>query len=256
MLPIQVPRQFRIIAHRGASAYAPENTQAAFDLALRMGAREIETDVQLTTDGQAVLCHDRTLARYDHGDRVVEETTWADLCELDMGSWFSPFLYRNERMMTLDGLLARYGPSLTYHLELKGQAAGLPESVAQAVARHNLQDRCIITSFSLASLEAMKRAAPSNSTSSLRLGWLIQRIDDESLAVAQRLGLVQLCPRADQVDRAAVAAALCVVPEVRAWGVSGSPAEVRRLIRTVAEAGAHGLTLDWPDWACHRPNGE
>ncbi len=251
MLPILVPQSFRIIAHRGASAYAPENTQAAFDLALRMGAREIETDVQLTTDGQAVLCHDRTLARYDHGDCVVEETTWADLCELDMGSWFSPFLYRNERMMTLDGLLTRYGPSLTYHLELKGQTGGLPESVAQAVARHNLQDSCIITSFSLASLGAMKLAAPS-----LRLGWLIQRIDDESLAVAQRLGLVQLCPRADQVDGAAVAAALSVVSEVRAWGVSGSPAEVRRLIRAVAEAGARGLTLDWPDWACHRPDGE
>ena len=51
-------------------------------------------------------------------------------------------------------------------------------------------------------------------------------------------------------------AMLCVVPDVRAWGVGGSSAGVRWLIRAVAEAGAHSLTLDWPDWACHRPGGD
>ena len=62
-LPMPVPADFRIIAHRGASAYAPENTRAAFDLALQMGVTEVELDAQLTTDGVVALCHDETLAR-------------------------------------------------------------------------------------------------------------------------------------------------------------------------------------------------
>ena len=57
-LPIPCPQGFRIIAHRGASAYAPENTAAAFRLAHEIGVNEVETDAQLTTDGEVVLCHD------------------------------------------------------------------------------------------------------------------------------------------------------------------------------------------------------
>ena len=60
-IPIRVPAAFRVIAHRGSSAYAPENTRPAFELARAMGIAEIETDVQLTTDGVVVLCHDTGL---------------------------------------------------------------------------------------------------------------------------------------------------------------------------------------------------
>ena len=108
-LPILVPPAFRIIAHRGASAYAPENSMAAFTLAQKMGIREIELDTQLTPDGVVALCHDRTLARYGHGAQVMEEMNWADLAALDMGAWFSPYLFGGERMITLEQLLARYG---------------------------------------------------------------------------------------------------------------------------------------------------
>ena len=72
MLPILALPDFRIIAHRGASAYSPENTLPAFELAARMGANEVELDAQLTSDGQVVLCHDTKLERYGHGPQVVE----------------------------------------------------------------------------------------------------------------------------------------------------------------------------------------
>lgn len=249
-LPILVPDHFRIIAHRGASAYAPENTRSAFDLAIKMGVREVELDTQLTTDGQVVLCHDRTLARYGHGPIVVEELSWEDLVNLDMGSFFSPFLYRGERMLSLDALFAAYGASLTYHVELKGRAAALPEKVARAIDEHNLQQHCIITSFSLESLAAMRQIRPT-----LRLGWLVQQVDAEALSRARELELFQLCPRADQVNGALVARASHVVPEVRAWGVNGTPAEVLTLILQVSDAGCHGTTINWPDWVCHAPQG-
>ncbi|MEZ4867473.1 MAG: glycerophosphodiester phosphodiesterase family protein [Caldilineaceae bacterium] len=250
-LPITVPAAFRIIAHRGASAYLPENTLAAFQLALEMGVTEIETDVQLTTDGVAVLCHDRTLARYDQGDRVVEEMSWGELAGLDMGSWFSPHLHRDKRMCTLHDLFTVFGDRFTYHVELKGRAPGLAAATQAIIAEHQQQDHCIITSFAYDSLVAMHQVDPT-----LRLGWLIQGIDEDALANAQALQLFQLCPKAALVTADRVAQARSIVREVRAWGLSGErvateASEVQALIHRVLEAGCDGMTINWPDWVCH-----
>jgi glycerophosphoryl diester phosphodiesterase len=252
MLPIVVPPGFHIIAHRGASAYAPENTRAAFDLAARMGVTEVELDTQLTADGEIALCHDATLARYLHGDRRaesrVESLTWAELSALDMGAWFSPFLFGGERMLTLDELFAAYGHRFVYHVEIKGQAPALPGAVRDAIARHRLGDRVVVTSFSYASLVAMRTL-----DADLRLGWLAHTFDDDALAKARAIDLYQLCPAAATVDAAQVTAARTVVPEVRAWGIQGEQvatqvAEVASLIRRVLDAGCNGMTINWPDW--------
>jgi glycerophosphoryl diester phosphodiesterase len=81
-----------IIAHRGASAYAPENTLAAFELAQRMGATEIELDVRFSRDRQIVVCHDRVLTRFGYPDLAISDLTLNELLELDMGSWFAGWL--------------------------------------------------------------------------------------------------------------------------------------------------------------------
>ena len=247
-LPIPVPAAFRIIAHRGASAYAPENTAPAFRLAAAMGADEVELDAQLTTDGEIVLCHDRDLTRYGHGARVVEEMSWPELSALDMGAWFSPYLYGGERMLRLEDLFALFGDQLTYHVEIKGAAADLPAAVHAAIQRHGLAERCIVTSFSVAALAAM-RAIDRN----MRLGWLVKQIDEAAQAQARDLGLFQLCPAAETVTAQQVAQARDVTPEVRAWGLSGctthgAHGEVLALIRRVLDAGCDGMTINWPDW--------
>lgn len=246
MLPIVVPAHFRIIAHRGASAYAPENTHASFQLATKMGIREIETDAQLSSDGQVVLCHDLTLARYGHGEQVVESLPASELTQLDMGSWFSPFLYGGERLFTLDQLLQQFGNQFLHHIELKGKAPGLAAAVAERIAAHNLAERVFITSFDATQLERMRAAAPE-----LRLGWLVRRIDDEALRRAEALGLYQLCPQAEGVTPEVVAQARTVTPEVRAWGLSGSRQQVIQLIHQVIDSGCDGTTIDWPDWLTH-----
>lgn len=253
MLPISVPPTFRIIAHRGASAYVPENTLAAFQLAYAMNVTEIETDVQLTTDGVAVLCHDRTLARYGHGERVVEEEPWTTLAGLDMGSWFSPYLHHDKRMLPLAELLAAFGDKLTYHIELKGHAA-VPQLAAvtqRLIVEQGLQARCIITSFLYDALLAMRDVDPS-----LRLGWLVQDIDEAVLTKAKALALFQLCPKADKVTREMVEAARTVVTEVRAWGlnsdsVSSQAKDVQTLIHHLLATGCDGMTINWPDWVRH-----
>jgi glycerophosphoryl diester phosphodiesterase len=245
-LPLTVPPSFRIIAHRGASAYAPENTAPAFELAAKMGIREIELDTQLSTDGEVVLCHDTTLERYGHGQAVVEQMSWTKLANMDMGAWFSPFLFKEERMMTLNHLFEQYGDRFIYHVELKGKAAALPGAVNRLIQTHALAEHCFVTSFSDKALVAMKTINPD-----LRLGWLVDDIDDTTLFQSREMGLFQLCPRADRVDQAGVNRARQVVAEVRAWGLNGSSLEVLKLIRQVVEAGCDGMTINWPDWVSH-----
>lgn len=247
-LPIPAPATFRTIAHRGASAYVPENTLAAFQLALDMGVPDIETDVQLTTDGVAVLCHDRTLARYGHGDQVVEAMTWSALADLDMGSWFSPYLYQDMRMLTLDTLFRTFGDRLTYHVELKGAAAGLATATHALIREHQLAANCFITSFSYDWLVAMRKIDPT-----MRMGWLVREINEEVLAKTAALELYQLCPFAGTVTQGQVAKAKEIVTEVRAWGLLGESAgkqaaEVQALIHNVLATGCDGMTINWPDW--------
>jgi glycerophosphoryl diester phosphodiesterase len=248
-LPIPVPPSFRIIAHRGASAYAPENSLSAFALAERMGVLEVELDTQLTVDGIVALCHDRTLARYGHGDLIVEEMDWRTLAGLDMGSWFSPFLYGDERMLSLEQLFARFGERLLYHVELKGHASALPAAVYALIDKFDLAQSCFVTSFAYDALVSMRRES-----ADLRLGWLVETIDGEVMAKAAAINLYQLCPHAGVVTAEMVSAALTVVPEVRAWGVNSESvreqsAEIITLIDRIVEVGCDGMTINWPDWA-------
>ena len=248
LLPIPAPAHFRIIAHRGASAYAPENTRPAFQLALDMGVTEVELDARLSADGVIALSHDNTLARYGHGEQTVEALSWAELAALDMGSWHSPHLFGGVPMLTLAQLFTEFGDRFTYHVELKGHTPELPAAVHQLIEQHNLYDSCIITSFMLDSLVAMRQINPQ-----ARLGWLIREIDEDAQQAARELNLFQLCPNAKNVTQDMVQQARQVVPEVRAWGVNGEAVasqsrDIIALIQNVLATGCDGMTINWPDW--------
>ncbi|WAK03251.1 glycerophosphodiester phosphodiesterase [Methylobacter sp. YRD-M1] len=244
-LPIIVKRPFRIIAHRGASAYAPENTWPAFKLAMDMGVKDVELDVQLSSDGEVVICHDLSLERYGHSG-YAEAMSWPELSELDMGSWFSPYLFHGEKLLRLQDLFERYSSEITYHIELKGKSGKLPDQVYRVIEDFNLSTRVIIISFSYEHLEQIRAIAPY-----LRLGWLVQQIDDDVLSKAKSLELFQICPRADLLKETAVHLAHSAVPEVRAWGLNGRRKKVLALIQKAIDAGCDGATVNWPDWVSH-----
>ena len=78
-----------ILAHRGASGHAPENTMSAFIKAVEMGSHGIETDVQMTKDGVLILCHDEKVDRTTDGKGFIKDFTYEELCQLDAGVKFS-----------------------------------------------------------------------------------------------------------------------------------------------------------------------
>ena len=149
-----------VAGHRGGSG-APENTLPAMRFALAGPAAFVETDLQLTADGVPVLMHDWTVDRTTNGSGPVWSMTFAQLQELDAGSWAGE-AYENTRVPSFEQFLGVFRPSTKQAiLELKGtwnatQVAGLAASVRE----FGVQDRVIFASFDLVSLQNLAAVAP------------------------------------------------------------------------------------------------
>ncbi|GLI06844.1 glycerophosphoryl diester phosphodiesterase [Paenibacillus tyrfis] len=139
-----------IIAHRGASNYAPENTMAAFRLALEMDSDGIELDLQLTKDGHVVICHDEELSRTTNGKGLIKDCTLDELRRLDAGSWYGES-FAGERIPTLEEFLTLVcDTKLIVNLEIKHipyYYEGIEEKIVQAIQRFGMVDRVIVSSF-------------------------------------------------------------------------------------------------------------
>lgn len=230
------PRDFINIAHRGASAYTPENTFAAFDKALALGVDNVEFDVHFSADGHIVVIHDETLDRTTSGTGPVVNQTMDRLRSLDAGGWFSDE-FKGEPIPTLAHLLERYKGWLHFHIEVKGRTPGLAKRTADFVRGFGVGGVSTITSFDLDSLEEVRTYAPE-----LYAGWLVPEIDDSVIAQAQELKLVQICPPASQVTPELVNDLHEKGFVVRAWGVGDT-----ELMRQVVDSGADGMTVNFPD---------
>lgn len=139
-----------LVAHRGDSARFPENTAAAFDAAVAAGVDGIELDLQVCAD-DVVVCHDPTLARFGGSRRALAQRSRSELAGCDVGSWFAA-RFRAERLLTLDGLLARYAPHVELLLELKPARRGprralLVERTLAAITRHRARARVRLLCF-------------------------------------------------------------------------------------------------------------
>jgi len=225
-----------VIAHRGASSYAPENTFAAFDLAIQMGVSHIELDVHATRDGHIVVIHDEAVDRTTNGAGPVTSHSLAALKALDAGSWFGG-KFSGERIPTFSEVLERYKGRVHIHTEIKGHAADLAQRTADLVRTHGMAARVTITSFQKARLEETRAYAPELAT-----GWLVAEVGDAVIAQARAIGLTQICPRANTVTPELVQRLHAEGLLVRAWGVA-----TEDLMRQVVKAGADGMTVNFPD---------
>ena len=116
-MPKQPPRP-RIVAHRGASHEAPENTLAAFKRAWALGCEAVELDVRVTADNQVVVIHDATTLRIGGVDRRVADQTLAELQQIEIGEW-KHIKYKGERIPTLAQALATMPAGRTLFVEIK-----------------------------------------------------------------------------------------------------------------------------------------
>jgi glycerophosphoryl diester phosphodiesterase len=175
--PVRSTRRPLNVAHRGASADAPENTLAAVRRAIDLGADRIEVDVQRSRDGAMVLMHDTTLTRTTNARKVfplrapwrVADFTHAELRRLDAGSWKSP-AYAGEPIPTLDEVvevLEQAGAGLLLELkapelypgvvsDLRASLEAVPGYVSSAAADHRL----VVQSFGFAAMKELKTQLP------------------------------------------------------------------------------------------------
>ncbi|GAB3791565.1 glycerophosphodiester phosphodiesterase [Virgibacillus kimchii] len=150
----------KIIAHRGASKYAPENTMHAFHLAYRMEADGIETDVQLTKDDIPVLIHDENVKRTTDGYGYVRDFTFHELKNLDAGGWFSN-KYKGAHILSLDEFLQwAANKSLYLNIELKNNKIDyrhLESFVYERVNHYRLLNRTTLSTFNPNSIKRLKK---------------------------------------------------------------------------------------------------
>lgn len=163
----------RIIAHRGHNTEAPEQTMAAYRLAVELGAEMIEADVQLSRDGVTVMMHDRTLERTTSGRGAVAGLDWAEIAALDAGSWFDS-RFAGEKVPRLDDLFALAGETgIALCLEAKGQtlADNLAVSlrIGEEIARRGRLEQDVLASFDHEALREVAARVPGLRTAPDRL---------------------------------------------------------------------------------------
>lgn len=158
-------KQVENVAHRGATGYAPENTIAGFDLAVKMKADYIEIDLQRSKDGKLVVIHDTAVDRTTDGIGKVGDLTFEQLRSLDAGSWKAE-QFAGEQIPTFEEILDRYHGKIGILIELKAPELypGIEEQVAAALKERNLHkpqnEKIIIQSFNFESMKKMDKLLP------------------------------------------------------------------------------------------------
>ncbi|MBC9724677.1 glycerophosphodiester phosphodiesterase family protein [Streptomyces sp. TRM68367] len=246
-----------VIAHRGASAYAPENTLAAVDKAAELGIRWVENDVQRTEDGELVVLHDDSLQRTTDVEEVfpdrapwkVRDFTAAEIARLDAGSWFDP-AFAGARVPTLEQYVRR----VKHHhqkllLEIKNPQLypGIERQTLKVLSnegwldRRHMANRLIVQSFSVDSVKAVHDLKPA-----VKTGFLGTPPTSELPAYATF---------ADQINPSYGSLSAGYVNAVQAFtGPHGRPLEVftwtvdtADTARRVAGYGVDGIITNKPD---------
>ncbi len=237
-----------IIAHRGASGYAPEHTFPSYDRALEIGVDYIEQDLQLTRDGVLVVMHDPTLARTTNCRGAVIEKTLAEVKQCDAGRWFHE-KFAGTRVPTLRELFERYGTNTSYYIETKNpdEAPGMEEALLALIDEFGLHDgavqrrQVLIQSFSRASLQKIQQADPH-----LPLIQLIEKEHDSAAIGAMLPAIAEYAvgigPSRFSVDASLVAAVHAHGLVIHPYTVD-EPADMRSMI----DLGVDGMFTDYPD---------
>ncbi|PIM68600.1 glycerophosphodiester phosphodiesterase [Streptomyces sp. JV178] len=246
-----------VVAHRGASAYAPENTLAAVDRADEMGFSWVENDVQRTKDGALVVVHDATLARTTDVEQVfpdrapwnVRDFTVAEIARLDAGSWFDT-RYAGARVPTLEQYmrrLSRNHQKLVLEIKNPQLYPGIEEQTLKVLANEgwltppHLRDRLVVQSFSPDTVRRVHELSPG-----VKTGYL---------GTPDIADLPEYAAFADQINSSYTTISPSYVATIHAFeGPHGKPLEMltwtvndAENARRVVQYGVDGIITNKPD---------
>lgn len=230
-----------VLGHRGASAYAPMNTIPAFEKAVEQGADGVELDVHLSKDGQLIVLHDFTIDHTTNGTGLAKDFTLAQLKELDAGAKFNPS-YAGTRIPTLDEVFETVGSKLRIiNVEIKSMdidtTDGVEQLTANCIARHNLQDKIIVSSFNPYALHRFRAILPQ-----VAIGYLYMPDETAALYLMNDLPHEARHPYHVMIDAAYMAYAREHGYRVNTWTVNDPVRAVE-----LQKLGVDAVITDTPD---------
>lgn len=160
-----------VVAHRGSSGSAPENTLTAIHRAVEQGADMVEVDVRMTRDFFLVVLHDQDIRRTTNGEGLVWDYTLQELRTFDAGSWFSP-KFKGERIPTLRQVMDALPPHVALNIEVKTDGEprkrlAMEEATILAIMEKKMEDRTIVSSFDHDYLKRFHHLYPAIKTAAL-----------------------------------------------------------------------------------------
>ncbi|WP_025026423.1 glycerophosphodiester phosphodiesterase [Caldalkalibacillus mannanilyticus] len=164
-----------LIGHRGAAICAPENTLRSFEMAIEMGCKGIELDVQMTKDGEFVVIHDYSVDRTTNGSGYVSELTYKEIRQLDAGSWFG-LEFAGQKIPSLEEVLTIMPPDALVNIELKKELHEenhMEEKLVHLLRRSNAIENVVVSSFDHMSIKKVKEIDPEVKTGLLLYSNLI-----------------------------------------------------------------------------------
>jgi len=210
-----------IVAHRGASRCAPENTLAAFRLALEQGTRAVECDVRVTKDGELVVIHDATVDRTTDGSGLVSALPLDAIRGLDAGRWFGAD-FAGERVPVLEEVLTLVRGRALIQVEIKNEpisGGGIEARVVSALADTGMEGGALVMSFDHESIRIVRSLR-----SGLATGILYAARPADFVSSARKAGATALCLEWKSLDREVVAGARGAGLGVCVWTVDDEAA--------------------------------
>jgi glycerophosphoryl diester phosphodiesterase len=167
-------------AHRGASAYFPENTMLSFEKALEMGCTGIETDVQMTKDGVLVLIHDEMVNRTTNGDGLVKDYTYSELTKLDAGSWMGEEFTGNSIPTVEELIYLVKDKNIIIDFEIKTGVViyeDIEQKLIELIYKHRIAHKVILSSFNHYSIAKCNKISKEISTGILYMAGIYKPYD-------------------------------------------------------------------------------